>query len=74
MDTQEIVEAFRRLPADERVRLAEELWDEVTKELQREGPSEEQQRLLDERIRQHDENPADVEAWETARDDLLRNL
>ena len=74
MDTQEIVEAFRRLPANERVRLAEELWDEVTKELQREGLSEEQQRLLDERIRQHDENPADVEAWETARDDLLRNL
>ena len=74
MDTQEIVEAFRRLPANERARLAEELWDEVTKELQREGLSEEQQRLLDERIRQHDENPADVEAWETARDDLLRNL
>jgi putative addiction module component (TIGR02574 family) len=74
MDTQEIVEAFRRLPADERVRLVEELWNEVTKELEREGLSEEQQRLLDERIRQHDENPADVEAWETARDDLLRNL
>lgn len=74
MDTQEIVEAFRRLPADERVRLVEELWAEVTKELEREGLSEEQQRLLDERIRQHDENPADVEAWETARDDLLRNL
>ena len=74
MDTQEIVEAFRRLPADERVRLAEEIWDEVTKELERKGLSEEQQRLLDERIRQHDENPADVEAWETAQDDLLRNL
>ena len=26
MGTQEIVEAFRRLPADERVRLVEELW------------------------------------------------
>ena len=36
MDTQQIVEAFRRLPADERVRLVEELWDEVAKELERE--------------------------------------
>jgi putative addiction module component (TIGR02574 family) len=74
MDTQEIVEAFRRLPADERVRLVEELWDEVARELERQPLSEAQQRLLDERIRQHQENPADVEDWETARDDLLRGL
>lgn len=74
MDAQEIVEAFRRLPANERVRLVEKLWDEVSKELEQEGLSEEHQRLLDERIRQHEEDPADVEAWETARDDLLRDL
>ncbi len=74
MDTQQIVEAFRRLPADERVRLVEELWDEVARELERQPLSEAQQRLLDERIRQHQENPADVEAWEVARDDLLRDL
>ncbi|MBI2371808.1 MAG: addiction module protein [Deltaproteobacteria bacterium] len=74
VDAQEIVEAFRRLPANERVRLVEKLWDEVSKELEQEGLSEEHQRLLDERIRQHEEDPADVEAWETARDDLLRDL
>ncbi len=74
MDTQQIVEAFRRLPADERVRLVEELWDEVERELERQPLSEAQQRLLDERIRQHQENPADVEDWEGARDDLLRDL
>lgn len=74
MDTQQIVEAFRRLPADERVRLVEELWDEVAKELEREPLSEAQQRLLDERIQLHQENPADVEDWEAARDDLLRDL
>ena len=74
MDTQQIVEAFRRLPADERVRLVEELWDEVARELERQPLSEAQQRLLDERIRQHQENPADVEDWEAARDDLLRDL
>jgi putative addiction module component (TIGR02574 family) len=74
MDTQQIVEAFRRLPPDERVRLVEELWDEVARELEQKPLSEAQQRLLDERIRQHEENPADVEAWEAARDDLLRDL
>jgi hypothetical protein len=36
--------------------------------------SEAERRLLDERIRQHNESPADVEAWETARDDILRDL
>ena len=40
MDTQQIVEAFRRLPADERVRLVEELWDEVARELERQPLSE----------------------------------
>ena len=74
MDTQQIVEAFRRLPADERVRLVEELWDEVARELERQPLSEAQRRLLDERIRQHQENLADVEDWEAARDDLLRDL
>jgi len=74
MDTQEIVAAFRRLPADERVRLVEELWDEVAHDLERQGLSEAQQRLLDDRIRQHEDNPTDVEPWEVARDDLLRDL
>jgi putative addiction module component (TIGR02574 family) len=74
MDTQEIVEAFRRLPFAERARLVEELWDEIATELDQQPLSEGQRRLLDERIRQHEETPTDVEAWETARDDILRNL
>ena len=74
MDTQQIVEAFRRLPVVERARLVEELWDEVARELELRPLSEAERRLLDERIRQHNESPADVEAWETARDDILRDL
>jgi len=74
MDTQQIVEAFRMLPADEWVRLVEELWDEVAREIEQRPLSEAQRRLLDERIRQHEEMPTDVEAWESARDDLLRDL
>jgi hypothetical protein len=36
--------------------------------------SDAERRLLDERIRQHQETPTDVEPWETARDDILRDL
>jgi len=74
MDIQQIVEAFRRLPAEERARLVEELWDEVARELEQQPLGDARQRLLDERIRQHEENPGDVEDWEAARDDLLRDL
>jgi putative addiction module component (TIGR02574 family) len=74
MDTQQIVEAFRKLPAAERVRLVEELWDEVAQELERRPLTEAERRLLDERLGQHEEHPSDVEPWETARDDLLRDL
>ena len=74
MDTREIVAAFRRLPVDERARLVEELWDEVARELDQQPLSDAHRRLLDERIRQHDETPTDVEPWETARDDILRDL
>jgi putative addiction module component (TIGR02574 family) len=74
MDTQQIVEAFRRLPVHERARLVEDLWDEVAHELEQRPLREAERRLLDERIRQHNESPTDVEAWETARDDILRDL
>ena len=74
MDTQQIVEAFRQLPTDDRVRLIEKLWDEIAQELDQQLPGETQQRLLDERIREDETLPGDLEAWDTARDDILRDL
>ena len=74
MDTDQIVEAFRQLSAGDRVRLVEKLWDEVAQELAQQPLSEAQRRLLDERIREHEDHPGDVEAWETARNDILRDL
>lgn len=74
MDTQQIVEAVRRLPVDVRARLVEELWGEVARELAPRPLSDAERRRLDERIRQHEGTPTDVEAWETARDDMLRDL
>lgn len=74
MNTGQILAAFRRLPADERARLVEELWDELAQELEQGPLTEAQRRLLNERIRQHRETPTDVEAWNAARDDILRDL
>ena len=74
MDTQQIVEAFRQLPTEDRVRLVEKLWEEIAQELDQQPLSEAHQRLLDERIREHETPPGDVEAWDTARDDILRDL
>jgi putative addiction module component (TIGR02574 family) len=74
VDSREIIDAFRKLPSDERARLVEELWDELERELDQQPLSDAHRRLLDERLRQHDENPADVEAWPTARDDILHDL
>jgi putative addiction module component (TIGR02574 family) len=73
MDTEQIVEAFRRLPVDERARLVEELWEEIARELEQQPLSAAERQLLDERIQRHHERPTDVEPWETARDDILRD-
>ena len=62
MDTQQIVDAVRQLPTDDRIRLVEKLWDEVMQELAQQPLSEAQQRLLDERIHEHEAHPGDVEA------------
>lgn len=36
--------------------------------------SESQRLLLDERLRQHEENPEDVEPWDRVRTDILSEL
>ena len=74
MSAEAIAESFRELSPAEKIRLLQELWDQVADEVAAEPLSELQVRLLDERIQQHDENPTDVEPWETARDDVLGEL
>ena len=74
MDAKQIVEAFRQLPTDDRVRFIEQLWNGVAQEPDRHLLGEAQQRLLDERIQEHETFPGDVEVWATARDDILREL
>ena len=74
MSVEAIAESFRELSPAEKIRLLQELWDQIADEVASDPLTESQMRLLDERIQQHDENPADVEPWETARDDVLGEL
>ncbi len=74
MSAQTITESFRKLSAGEKIRVLQELWDEVADEVANEPLTDSQRRLLDERIQQHDENPSDLEPWERARDDVLGEL
>ena len=74
MSAQTITESFRKLSPTEKIRVLQELWDEVAEEVASEPLSESQKLLLDERIQQHVENPSDVEPWDRTRDDILGEL
>lgn len=74
MSTEPIIETFRNLPAREKIRLVQQLWAEIAEEAARLPLTESQRRLLDERIDEHEADPADVEPWEDARDEILRAL
>ena len=74
MSAQPILETFRKLSSTEKIRLVQQLWDEIAEEASRLPLTEAQRRLLDDRIDEHEANPNDVEAWEEARDDILRKL
>ena len=73
MTTQPIIESFRKLSPNDKVRLVQELWDEVAEEAAHLPLSEAHRQLLDQRLQQHEENPDDVEPWEKVRDDLLKD-
>ena len=69
-----IIASFRKLPSAEKIRLVQQLWDEIADEAAQLPPTGAQIKLLDERIDEHEENPDDAEPWEQARDELLRKL
>jgi putative addiction module component (TIGR02574 family) len=74
MSAEPILKAFRKLPSTEKIRLVQELWDEIAEEASHLPLTEAQRRLLDERIDEQEANPDDVEPWEEVRDDILRKL
>jgi putative addiction module component (TIGR02574 family) len=74
MSAQTITESFRKLTPDAKIRLLQELWDEIAEESACLPLNQSQRLLLDERLRQHEENPDDVEPWEKVRSDILSEL
>lgn len=74
MSAEPILESFRRLPSSEKIRLVQQLWDEIAEEAVHLPLTESQRRLLDERIDEHEANPDDLEPWGEARDNILREL
>jgi putative addiction module component (TIGR02574 family) len=74
MSTEPILTQFRELDSDEKIRLVQDLWDEIAEEVAHRPLSDAQRRLLDERILDEERNPDDFEAWSKAKEDILRNL
>ena len=72
MISQSITESFRKLSADDKIRLLEELWSEVAEEYAAMPLREPHCQLLDERLQQQAENPGDVEPWEKVRAEVLQ--
>ena len=69
-----MVSSFRELPPEDKIRLVQDLWDQIAQEIARMPLTEFQRRLLDERLADEANNPDDVEPWTKAKDDILRGL
>ena len=74
MSAEPIIQRFRGLPAADKIRLVQELWNEIVEEAASLPLTDAQRRLLDERIDEHEANPEDLEPWQQARDEILDHL
>ena len=74
MSIDSIVSSFRELSSEDKIRLVQDLWDQISQEIARMPLTESQRRLLDERLADEENNPDDVEPWTKAKDDILRGL
>ncbi len=74
MNAEPLLETFRKLTASEKIRLVQQMWDEIAEEASHLPLSDAQRQLLDERIDEHEANPDDVEPWDQVRNEILRKL
>ena len=74
MSIDSIVSRFRELSSGEKIRLVQELWDQIAEDIARMPLTESQRRLLDERLADEENNPDDIEPWTKAKDDIFRDL
>jgi putative addiction module component (TIGR02574 family) len=74
MSIDSIVSSFRELSSEDKIRLVQDLWDQISQEIARMPLTESQRRLLDERLVDEEDHPDDVQPWTKAKDDILRGL
>ncbi|HEV2948660.1 MAG TPA: addiction module protein [Gemmataceae bacterium] len=67
MDLTTTLAAVRALDIDDRIRLVEEIWDEIAADHARFELTDSQKRELDNRLRDDDANPTDGVPWEVVR-------
>ncbi len=72
MSTADLPPEILALPVEDRIRLAMSIWDSIAEESTQ--LSEDERRLLDERLRDHLENPSTGESWEVIRERLWKSL
>lgn len=72
--TRTTLAALLELPADERLRLVEQLWDSIAATPESVPVSEEQGRELDCRLQSHRESPERAAPWDEVRERLTRRL
>ena len=71
MSTTDLPSEILAMPVEDRIQLAMSIWDSVADEASQ--LSEEDKQLLDERLREHRENPNAGDSWEVVRARLWKD-
>ncbi len=71
MSTTDLPPEILSLPMEDRIHLAMSIWDSVAEESA--SLSEEEKELLDDRLRDHQENPKTGDSWEAVRARLWKD-
>ena len=74
VDFAEILSAANSLSIDERIRLAEAIWEGIDAEEPLPELTEAQKQELDRRLAEHEANPHDVIPWEQVKADIEARL
>ncbi|MFK7790751.1 MAG: addiction module protein [Phycisphaeraceae bacterium] len=74
MQATRLLDEIRQLPAKDRLELLNKLWAELGESDSVAPLTPAQRQVLDERIKEHEDNPDQVVPWEQARDQILDQL
>ena len=74
MDFAEALSAIQTMSIDDRIRLAEAIWQGIEAEQPLPELTEAQKRELDRRLAEHEANPDDVIPWEQVKAELEAKL